>query len=184
MSLARIAPAAHRSRGASSPRRYHERVTTYDVRPRRQAFTVRALATIDVAIGVVSVLAGLVAFMAPPPSIVREIPIPALIWLWASLLVIGGTSLAFGRLVDRWIFQTSGIAAMIPGAGIYLVVLLRSSALDIGVLCAAGLILLAMLFMARRYLELQAFTAVPRTGDATPLSQRIRHIFAARTPGK
>lgn len=184
MSLARITPVAHRSRGVPSPQRYHEHVTTYEVRPRRHAFTVRALAVIDVAIGVVSVLAGLVAFMAPPPSVLREVPIPALIWLWAGLLVIGGTSLAFGRLVDRWIFQTSGIAAMIPGAGIYLVVLLRTSALDLGVLCAAGLILLSMLFMARRYVELQAFTATPRTGDGVPFGQRIRHIFAARTPGK
>lgn len=182
MSLARIAPVAHRGRGVPP---YHVRVSTathetIERASRRQAITVGILAVIDVTIGVVSILAGLVAVLAPPPSVLREVQMPLLIWVWATLLIVGGSSLSFGRIVDRWVFQTSGIAAMIPGAGIYLVVLFSASRIELGVLVAAGLILVAVLLLLRRYLELQEFTAVPSSGVEGSGWQRFRHILTLR----
>lgn len=189
MSLARNAPAAMCGRGVLLPQGYHEPVTTathatIDRATRRRAFTVRVLAAIDVLIGVVSILAGLLALLAPPPSVLREVQMPALIWVWGGLLIVGGTSLSFGRIVDRWIFQTSGIAAMIPGAGIYLVVLLSASRIELGVLVAAGVILIAVLLLLRRYLELQEFTAVPSSGVEGGAWQRFRHSIAFRGAGR
>lgn len=183
MSLARIAPVATRGRGASLPWGYDDDVTTATHATiaratRRHAFTVRALAVIDVMIGVVSVLAGLVALFAPPPSVLREVQVPFLIWVWAVLLIVGGSSLAFGRVVDRWVFQTSGIAAMIPGAFIYFVVLLTGFRIDLGVLVACGVILIAVLLLYRRYLELQEFTSSPPTsGVEVTVTARLRHIL-------
>lgn len=178
-----------RGRGASLQRGYHEPVTTAThatiaKAARRQAFTVRALATIDVTIGVAGVLAGLAALLAPPQSVLREVQMPLLIWVWGCLLIVGGSSLAFGRVVDRWVFQTSGIAAMIPGAGIYMVVLLSAARLDLGVLVACGLILIAVLLLLRRYLELQEFTAAPSSGVDMTVWQRLRHIMTLPGQGR
>lgn len=185
MSLARIAPGAIGARGVPLRKRYDDDVTTATHATiaratRRHAFTVRALAVLDIAVGVVSILSGLVALFAPPPSVLREVQVPALIWLWAGLLIVGGSSLAFGRIVDRWVFQTSGIAAMIPGAGIYLVVLLSAARVDLGVLVACGVILVAVLLLLRRYLELQAFTATPNSGVEVTVTARVRHLLSLR----
>jgi hypothetical protein len=103
---------------------------------------------VDILIGVVVFSSGVFAFIATPPTVLREVQIPALVPLWASLLCLGGLA-AVGRVTGIWLIF--GIAG-------YLIVVTSVVADQLGVAVACGLIFGTMLTMLRRWLELQQFT--------------------------
>jgi hypothetical protein len=136
------------------------------------------LIALDVVIGGVAVVSGIVAFIAPPPSIIREVSLPWLIVVWGVFLIAGGVGASAGRISGIWIFETTGIVSIGVGVAIYLVVVLTAAQRELGVLVACGIILIAALELARRYVELQKFLAEP--GDVS-LLERLQNAWRTRT---
>jgi hypothetical protein len=112
---------------------------------------------VDILIGVVVFSSGVFAFIATPPTVLREVQIPALVPLWASLLCLGGLA-AVGRVTGIWLIEVTGLAAGFFGIAGYLIVVTSVVADQLGVAVACGLIFGTMLTMLRRWLELQQFT--------------------------
>lgn len=133
---------------------------------------------LDVAVAIVAIFAGLAALVFTPATVMREVTIPMLIIAWSGFLILGGLASALGRLTGVWIFETAGIVSMGVGALIYLTVLLGVTPRDPGVLFGCGLILIAVLLMARRYVGLQLFLSEP--GERGPLD-RLADALRVRT---
>lgn len=168
--------------------RYDDAVT--DTNPtqtatRRRRVTHLALRVIDTFVGVGAFAAGVFALVATPPTILREVQWPWLVFVWAGLLILGGASLAFGRITGVWLFETAGIAAGAFGLAIYIVVVSTAIPREPGVIVATILLFLGLLLMGRRYVELQEFTSewgrlgpVERLQDAL----RMRHRRITQPP--
>lgn len=136
------------------------------------------LKAIDVTVAFVALGCGVIVFLAPPPTILREVSLPQLIALWGVFLIVGGFCGSVGRLTGIWLLETSGIALMGTGIAIYLAVVSTAIVRELGVAVATGLILVALLTMAKRYVELQAFLSEP--GDVS-LIARLRALLRIRT---
>lgn len=145
---------------------------------RRRAILDGTLKAIDVAVGLVALVAGVFALVAAPPSIVREVSLPFLVTLWGVLLILGGFSSALGRLTGIWILETAGIMGAASGSLIYLAVVSTAIASALGVAVAVCLILIGLLAMVRRYVELQIFLSEP---DERGLIARIQNLLRTRT---
>lgn len=150
-----------------------------EIRSRRKEILEGLLRAIDVTVGMLAMVAGIFALAATPPTILREVTIPQLVWLWGGLLIVGGFAAALGRIIGLWIFETSGIAAMAFGTAIYAVVLSQVIHDELGVIVAAALITIALLLMARRYVQLQIFTSEP---DERGWLSRVVTVLTRRTP--
>lgn len=145
---------------------------------RRRKVADVTLEVIDVGVGVFAFAMGIFALNATPPSILREVQWPPLVWLWALLLIVGGLGLAVGRLAGIWLAQTSGIAAASFGLAIYIVVVSSAAASELGVLVAVGGLAIALALMIRRYVDLQEFTS--EWGRLSPV-ERWRQALKLRT---
>jgi hypothetical protein len=145
---------------------------------RRRRITNAALRVIDTAVGIAAFAAGVFALVATPPTILREVQWPWLVFVWAGLLILGGAALAFGRITGIWLFETTGIAAAAFGLAIYVVVVSTAIPREPGVLVATVLLFLGLLLMGRRYVELQEFTSEwGRLGPVERMQEalRVRH---------
>lgn len=146
---------------------------------RRRVILDAMLKVIDVVVGIAAIVGGVFTFVATPPTVLREVSLPVLIVLWGVLLILGGFLMTLGRLTGIWIFETTGLAGATFGAAIYLAVVSSVIDTELGVVVACSLILIAMLFMLRRYVELQIFTATP--ADEKGFLARLAAIWAVRT---
>jgi hypothetical protein len=145
---------------------------------RRRAVLEVMLRVIDVAVGLLAFAGGIFALVATPPSVIREVQWPPLVWVWGGLLIVGGFGIMGGRITGVWLAETSGISAAAFGMLIYLVVVSSAIKSELGIVVAATIIGIALLLMLRRYIELQEFTA--EWGRLT-FSERMRRALAART---
>lgn len=135
----------------------------------------RVLQVIDISVGVVVMISGLFALFATPLSVVQEVQIPWLVWLWGGLLVFGGFLTALGRLTGIWILETTGLGQAIFGVAIYAVVISALIADAIGVVVAVSLIGAALMLLIRRYVELSLFLNVgPSKGVLVRLDAAMR----------
>lgn len=142
---------------------------------RRRAVLDGITKAIDVTVGAVAIVAGIYALVATPPSIIREVSLPFLVVFWGYALILGGAAALLGRLTEIWLLETSGIAATATGTLIYLAVVSTAIANELGVVVAVALILIALLSLARRYVELQKFLAEPEhPGVLGKISNLIR----------
>lgn len=142
---------------------------------RRRAILDGITKAIDVMVGAVAIIAGIYALVATPPSIIREVSLPFLVVFWGYALILGGVAALLGRLTEIWLLETSGIAATATGTLIYLAVVSTAIANELGVVVAVALILIALLSLARRYVELQKFLAEPEhPGVLGKISNLIR----------
>lgn len=155
-------------------------LATEQARPnvRRHAMLGCILKAIDITVGLVSVVAGVFALVAAPPSVVREVSLPFLVVLWGALLIAGGLSSALGRLTGIWILETAGIISATSGTLIYLVVVSTAIGATLGAAVVASFILIALLAMARRYIELQIFLSEPKERG---LIAHIQSLLRLRT---
>lgn len=128
---------------------------------RRGAFLLGCLKAIDIAIGLAALAAGVVVFVATPPSVLREVSVPALVSLWGVFLIVGGIGSASGRLLGIWILETVGIIAGAFGLLIYLAVVIGSLRVDLYYGFTTGLALMALGTQIRRYVELQLLLSEP-----------------------
>lgn len=144
---------------------------------RRQAFLDWATKAVDILIGTTVFAGGVFAFIAAPPTILREVQIPALVPLWAGLLLLGGLS-AVGRVTGVWIIEVTGLAAGFFGAAGYFVVVVAVIQDEFGVAVASALIFVSMLCQLRRWLELQKFTHEEDIQGFIPM---VRDLVRRRT---
>lgn len=132
---------------------------TLDAKQSRRAKE-RVLQVIDISVGLVVMVSGLFALFATPLSVLQEVQVFWLVWLWGGLLVFGGFLTALGRLTGIWILETTGLGQSIFGVAIYAVVVSALIANAIGVVVAVALIGAALLMLIRRYVELSLFLNV------------------------
>jgi hypothetical protein len=151
---------------------------THAAARRRRARLEALLKSVDVGVAVVAIAAGIFAVAATPPSIVREVSVPFLVWFWGLTLMVGGIAAGAGRISGIWILETSGIMSMATGTFMYLAVVSTALRKEPGVAVPLGLIVIALLAMLRRYVELQLFLSDP---DDKGFWSRVNELVHQRT---
>lgn len=134
---------------------------------------------IDIAVGITAIVGGVFAIAATPPTVMREVSVPLLVWIWGGLLIIGGFGGALGRITGIWLLETTGIVAMGAGTLIYIAVVGSLVPDQMGLVVAITLFVVALLSMVRRYVELQIFLSEP---DEPGFVSRLHAAFRLRVP--
>lgn len=121
----------------------------------------RALAYLFLALG------GIVIWWDPTRN-VEPVPWP-LRWVWASFIVLGGFSAAYGAARDRWLHEFTALPFLIGGFGV-LVILLVGGGGSTGRLAFACWVFSIVVQLSRRWAGLWKFDTqlrkVRRKGDA------------------
>lgn len=142
----------------------------------------RIIDGIDVAVGVIGIVAGIVVFLAPPPSFIASVAIPWLVGLWGWLFMIGGLGILIGRLTDLWLPETTGIIAVATAATMYAITLTAAASIkqELGTVVAIAVIAIGVALMVRRYVQLQMLSREPAKPGAT-LWQLLLDVLLRRT---
>lgn len=124
--------------------------------------------------------AGLSAIVTTPPSVVEGLQgwywiIP----LWNGTLVIGGLFGFLGRLIRVWIVEVPGTGLSIVGVGIYFINLFANALGDWGAWPGTFGLGIVVIFLLRRYIELQILTSEPN--DRHSLLAWLKSIARRRT---
>jgi hypothetical protein len=105
---------------------------------------------------------GVYALVFTPQTVTEQLEgFPLLVVMWSFLLMAGGLVGFVGRLVRHWMTEVPATVAAVFGIAIYLVILGRYAFSSITATVAVALIIVAMLFMVRRWAELQIFSTEP-----------------------
>jgi hypothetical protein len=120
----------------------------------------RAIWLIDLTAYLLVCIAGLFAAFDSSVYVVSVVQVPWVIWLWGSLLVGGGLFAFIGRLTRVWALEFFANVWAAAGAVLYAIILVPAVASGSSVAVFA-LVLVAWLFMLRRYAELKIFTSEP-----------------------
>lgn len=134
---------------------------------------------IDMVVYAAAVAGGYFALAFPPETVQKHLG--GYEWLavfWGVLLLVAGLLGFVGRLSRFWIIEMPGTAAAIFGGAIYLVVLSAASLESATARVAVTMILIATLYLVRRYVELQIFTTDP---GVKTLSDRLEAALRRRT---
>lgn len=150
----------------------------FPISPKRRRRYERSIRVVDLVIYAAVFLGGLAAVFAPPASATDElIRTPALIALWAALLLGGGLVGFLGRLTRYWLIEGPATLGALFGASIYFILLFNAALDTVTTTMAAVLVFVAMASLARRFLELQIFGTEP---NAT-WKKRLRNAATRRT---
>jgi len=101
-----------------------------------------------------------------------------IVWLWASILFLGGLVAFIGRLTKVWAVEIVANVLAAWGAVLYVVILIPALASG-GSVPLAAIVLIAWGAMARRYAELIIFTNEPR--EQLTWSDRLMRALRRRT---
>jgi len=156
-------------------------MTTLALTARRKTM-LRLLDSLDLVVGVVGMLAGLVVFIAPPPSFIANVTIPGLLITWGLTLALGGVASFAGRLAGVWLVEALGIVSLATGAVIYCITL-TAAAIDkqeLGTTVAIFLIVIAVLLLVKRYVQLQMSLPVEEITGHSPW-RRVLAFVTFRT---
>lgn len=150
----------------------------YPISPKRRRRYERAIRIADLIVYAAVFLGGFAAVFAPPTSATDELlQTPLLIGVWATLLLGGGAIGFLGRLTRYWLVEGPGTVAAFFGASIYLFLLFNAALKSATTTLAAALVLVAMVELARRWMELQIFGTEP---NAT-WKRKLKNAISRRT---
>lgn len=150
----------------------------FPISPKRRRRYERAIRITDLIIYSAVFIGGVAAVFAPPASATDELlQTPTLIAVWAVLLLGGGAVGFLGRLSRRWLIEGPATLASFFGAAIYLILLADLAFQTATTTLAAALVSVAMVSLARRWLELQIFGTEPNTS----WKRRLRAAVERRT---
>jgi hypothetical protein len=149
--------------------------------PRRRKVLEAVIRVVDLVVYGAVFLGGIYALTATPNSVVDELAgAEWLLGLWAALLLGGGLVGFLGRLTRYWLVENPGTVAAFFGIMIYFVVLGKFAFASVTSAVAVVLVLVAMAFMVRRWLELQIFGTDPdrdwRARVAAALHRRTANV--------
>lgn len=148
------------------------------VPPRRRQVFEALIRIVDLVVYVAVLAGGVYAGIATPKTIADELAGSEwLIILWSVMLVAGGLVGFIGRLTRYWMVETPATVASFTGVVVYVIVLGRYAFTSVTAAVAVFLVVVAGLFMARRWLELQIFATEP----GLDLRGRIIAAFGRRT---
>lgn len=134
---------------------------------------------IDLIVYAAVFIGGIYALVGTPMMIADElVGAEWMIFLWALMLLIGGTVGFAGRLARYWFVEVPATVLAFFGILIFLVVLGRFTFTSITAAVAACLVLVALSMMARRWAELQIFASDP---EATDFKTRMATALRRRT---
>lgn len=150
----------------------------YPISPKRRRRYERAIRIVDLIVYSAVFVGGLAAVFVPPASATDElIQTPALIAMWAVLLLGGGLVGFLGRLTRYWLIEGPATVAAFFGAAIYLILLFSAALESATTTLAAALVFVAMAALFRRWLELQIFGTEPNAS----WKRRLKNALKRRT---
>jgi len=151
-----------------------------DLKRRRWEAVIR---WVDIIVALLVFASGWFAVLATPDSILRQVYFDWLIWVWGSLLLLGGVLAVAGRFIRIWAIELPGLVAAMFGVAIYGVVL---GSIAVGgkptVWVATCIAVIALITMFRRYVEIQLFILEPRETPARTYRDLVREAIKRRTP--
>ncbi|ROS62214.1 hypothetical protein EDF38_1317 [Frigoribacterium sp. PhB160] len=137
----------------------------------------RTIWVIDMVAYAVMAVNGASALWFTSPFVQEEIRLPAVIVVWGVLMLAGGAGGFFGRLFGLWAVEVILNVSAWSGAVCYAIIIF-SAVTSGSSLVILGMVVLAFLFMFRRYCELQIFTSEP---GLTTFTEKVRSLLRRRT---
>lgn len=122
-----------------------------------------AIRVVDLIVYALVVAAGVFALIVPPETVQRWLSgweWVALLWGW--LLIIAGILGFAGRLTRVWAVEIPGPIAALFGLAIYVLILGAAATRSVTVWVALSIVVIAGMFMLRRYVELLIFSTDPK----------------------
>ncbi|MDF2990236.1 MAG: uncharacterized protein K0S37_750 [Microbacterium sp.] len=150
----------------------------HPVSSRRRRIYEAAIRIVDLVSYAIVFATGIYAVIATPATVQTELRhFPVLIFTWAFLLLAGGMVGFVGRLTRYWMVENSAAIAAFTGIAIYMILLGGSAVSSTTAAVATGMVVIAGLGMARRWLELQIFGIEPNL----TMRQRVAVAMRRRT---
>jgi len=137
----------------------------------------RAIWVVDLIAYLVLAVAGVGAAVDPSEYVQRTVQFEWALWVWGFLLAGGGAVAFIGRLSRVWALEFPANVAAGWGAALYGLILVPTIQSG-GSLALAAIVVVAGLFVLRRYIELKIFTNEPGVDS---IRKRLDAAFRRRT---
>lgn len=139
---------------------------TFPVEPKKRRKIEWGVRLTDLAAYTVIFIGGVAAMFFTPNTVTTElIGYEWLIPIWATMLLVGGLLGFVARITTIWIMEPAASVISMFGIAIYFIVLGKSAFSSLTAVLASCLIFVALLWVIRRYLELQLFGSNPDHKD-------------------
>lgn len=153
---------------------------TFPVEPKKRLRIEMGIRLMDIFAYTVIFIGGVAAMFFTPNSIINElVGYEWLIPYWALMLLVGGGLGFFARVSTIWIMEPAADVISMFGIVIYFFVLGKTAFSSLTAVLASCLIMVSLLFVIRRYLELQLFGSNP---DHRDFRSKLRDALMRRIP--
>jgi len=151
----------------------------FPIPPERRRLFEQTIRIIDLVVYVAVCMAGVYAAIGTPNLVLEELAGSEwLIYVWATLLLVGGSVGLLGRLTRYWMVEVPATVVAFTGVLIFLILIAKFSFTSITAAVATTLVLVALAWTVRRWAELQIFASDP---DPPDLRSRVAEALRRRT---